>query len=225
MAIPKECTFKKEFLANTTLLYVEDDEKVRTEASEIFQGLFKEVFIGNDGEEGLALYKANKPKIDIILTDINMPKLSGLDMLEHIRQIDWEVPVLITTGFNEPDTLIKAIKFNVTNYIIKPMQLNTTFKIISNIMEDKERQKELKIVENELQQFMSILDSQNLICEFDIEDNITYVNDLYITASGYNMDELLKLKHKDLNHPNTPDNVYCDIIDLISQDIIFYRVR
>merc|ERR1711916_157557 len=138
-----------------------------------------------------------------------------MGMLEHIREIDWDVPILITTGFKEPDVLLKAIKFNVTNYIIKPMQLNTTFKIISNIMEDKERERQLKIRENELQQFMSILDSQNLICEFDMEDNITYANDLYLTASGYSLDELLSLKHQDLNHHNTPKDAYCELMDSI----------
>lgn len=215
MAAPKVCTFKKEFLANTTLLYIEDEEIIRNDAIDIFASLFKEVFVAVDGEEGLELYKEHKDSIDIILTDINMPKLSGLDMISEIRNLAWDLPILITTGFKEPDLLLKAIKLNVTNYIIKPMQLNTTFKIISKIMEDKEREKQMKIQENELQQFMSILDSQNLICEFDTNDNIIFVNDLYITASGYTMDELLHMKHRELNHPNVPDNIYCNLIDSI----------
>ncbi len=212
MAIPSVCTFKKEFLASTTMLYVEDDEHIRKDAVEIFQGLFKEVFVGVDGEEGLELYKNNKNKIDLILTDINMPKLSGLEMLASIREIDWEVPVLITTAFKEPDILLKAIKFNVTNYILKPMQLNTTFKIISNIMEEKELERKFKVQEHELQQFMSILDSQNLICEFNEDGVITYANDLYLVASGYSFEELVGMKHKELNHATVQESKYEGVI-------------
>ncbi len=190
-----DCIFKKEFLKNTTILYVEDDKVTREEASELFDGFFKKVIIASDGEEGFQKFKEFHAEIDVVLTDINMPKVDGLELLAKIRAIDWEKPVLITTAFEKSDILIKLIKFNVTNYIVKPMQLNTTFKIISLLMEEKERKKEVKKQENELKQFMSILDSINLVCEIDLEGNILYANDLYLLTSGYSLDEIKKIKH------------------------------
>lgn len=215
MPYPKTCTFNKEFLATTTILYIEDEDKIRDEISQMFYVLFKEVFIADNGEDGFEIYKQNRDKIDIILTDINMPKLSGLELLAEIRKIDWDMPILITTGFTDSEILLKAIKYNVTNYILKPMQFNTTFKIIANIMEEKEREKRLKVQDNELKQFMSILEAQNLICEFDANGQILYVNDLYITASGYSLDELLSMKHEQLNDSSISLHKYQEMLEMI----------
>lgn len=215
MPYPKTCTFNKEFLATTTILYIEDEDKLRDEIYQMFYVLFKEVYVATNGEEGLEIYKEHRQNIDVILTDINMPKLSGLELLAEIRKIDWDIPILINTGFTDSDILLKAIKYNVTNYILKPMQFNTTFKIIANIMEEKEREKRLKIQENELKQFMAILESQNLICEFDANGNISYVNDLYITASGYGLDELLSMKHQQLNDTSVSLNKYQEMLHSI----------
>ena len=190
-----ECSFKKEFLKNTTILYVEDDRGTREEAFELFDGFFKKVITAEDGEEGFRKFKEFHSQIDVVLTDINMPNVDGLELLSKIRATDWEIPVLITTGFEKSDVLIKLIKFNVTNYIVKPMQLNTTFKIISLLMEEKERKKKVRKQENELKQFMSILDSINLVCEIDLEGNIIYANDLYLLTSGYSFEEIKKIKH------------------------------
>lgn len=186
-----QCTFNREFLKNATILYIEDEEIIRTEVADIFSGFFKEVYVARDGEEGLEIFKNHKDKIDVILTDINMPKLDGISLLSKIREIDWEVPILISTAFKETDILLKAIKYNVQNYIIKPMQLNTTLKIISQIIENIENKKELAKTEYELKQFMMILDTKNIICEFDLHFNITHVNDSYLLLSGYNLEELI----------------------------------
>ena len=171
------CSFKKEFLRNATILYVEDNDEIRNEAIEIFDGFFKNVISAVDGVDGLEKFNKHHADIDIILTDIDMPRMSGLDLLSEIRDIDWNIPVLITTGFEKSDILIKLIKFNVTNYIVKPMQLNTTFKIISLLLEEKERKRDVKRQENELKQFMSILDSINLVCEINLDGTISYAND------------------------------------------------
>ena len=211
-----KCSFKKEFLEKSTILYVEDDVKIRTEAAEIFDGFFKNVIIAVDGQDGLEKFKAHQSEIDIILTDINMPNVNGLELLAQIRQLNWDIPVLITTGFEESDILIKLIKFNVTNYIVKPMQLNTTFKIISLLMEEKERKKEVKRQENELKQFMSILDSINLVCEVDLDGSILYANDLYLLTSGYNLDELSSITHPMIKNTQTDNSKYQSVQDSIN---------
>lgn len=210
-----KCSFKKEFLEKSTILYVEDDVKIRTEAAEIFDGFFKNVIIAVDGQDGLEKFEAHQSEIDIILTDINMPNINGLELLAKIRQINWDIPILITTGFEQSDILIKLIKFNVTNYIVKPMQLNTTFKIISLLMEEKERKKEVKRQEDELKQFMSILDSINLVCEIDLDGNIIYANDLYLLTSGYNLDELSCITHPMIKNTQNDSLKYKDVQDTI----------
>lgn len=194
-----KCSFKKEFLQNVTILYVEDEAKIRNEAIEIFDGFFKKVISAFDGEDGLNKFNKYHNEIDIILTDIKMPRMDGIEFLSSIRETNKDIPVLVTSAFNESDILIKLIKLNVANYIMKPMQLNTTFKIISLLMEEKERKKDVKRQENELKQFMSILDSINLVCEINLDGTISYANDLYLLTSGYSLNDLHKIHHKMIN--------------------------
>lgn len=186
-----ECTFNKNYLATATILFIEDDDIVRQEAAEIFSGFFKKVIIASDATQGIDNFIKYRIDIDVILTNINMPQLTGIQVLSEIRKLDWEIPILLTTTFDEIDILIKAIKFNVTNYIVKPIQLNTTLKIISKLMQKKQQKKELAIKNNELRQFMAILDSYNIICELDINFKITSANDSFLANSGFSLDELI----------------------------------
>ena len=135
------CSFKKEFLKTTTILYVESDKQIRSEVYELFEAFFLKIIVAGDGEEALKEFKGNKSEIDIILTDAKLPKLDGLELISEIRKMDWNLPILITTNFEENGLFKKLIKLHVTDYIMKPMQLNTTFKIISLLMEEKDRKK------------------------------------------------------------------------------------
>lgn len=191
-----ECSFKKVFLKNTTILYVESDSRIRMEAFEILDGFFSKVILASDGKEALEKFSTYSREIDVILMDLDLPHMSGLELLKNIRKQNWDIPVLITTAFEQSELLLKLIKLNITNYIAKPMQLNTTFKIISLLMEEKQRKEDIKRHEYELKQMMSILDSINLVCEIDLNGFITYANDLYVMTSEYSLDELSKMRHK-----------------------------
>ena len=105
-----ECSFKKEFLQNTTILYVESNPKIRTEAVEIFEGFFSNVITAIDGKEAYEKFIKFHNEIDIILTDIELPQMSGLELLKEIRKKSWEIPVLISTAFEESEILLKLIK-------------------------------------------------------------------------------------------------------------------
>ena len=145
-----KCSFDKAYLEKAKILYIESEDVARNEATEIFAVFFKKVLIARDCKEGLDVFIENRSEIDIVLLDINMPNSRGLELLDEIRKIDWNIPVLILAVFNEVDILLKSIKYNITNYIVKPMQLNTTLKIISQLMEVKEQKKELARKDNEL---------------------------------------------------------------------------
>ncbi|WP_428023051.1 response regulator [Arcobacter sp.] len=189
-----ECSFNKNYLADATILYMETDTSVRDEASEIFAGFFKKVLISQDIDDTLNVFTKNKLEIDLVLTDIDMPQLGGIKILSEIRNIDLNVPILITTSFNDTNLLLKAVKFNPVDYIIKPMQLNNILKTISEIMKKKEENKDIDVKNNELRQFMSILDTKNIICEMDVNFKIISANDLFLMNSGYKLDEIIGKK-------------------------------
>lgn len=197
MSQPLECTFDKNYLASATILYIESDAKAREEACEIFYGFFKRVFVASNLGEAIKLFMEHQLNIDVILSDIDMPDGTGVTILSEIRKINWEIPILVSSTFQNHQILLKAIKFNLNNYIVKPIQLNTTLKIVSDIMKKKEQKKALAAKNNELRQFMSILDSYNIICELDLDFNIKSVNDAYIINSGFEIDELIGKKYND----------------------------
>ena len=110
---------------NLTVLYVEDDEILRESTSRIFSKYFKSVEIAINGEDGLDKYihyNANHGfDYDIVITDINMPKMDGLAMSEYILTQNIDQAIIIITAHNENNFLLKAINMGVNGFLIKPL--------------------------------------------------------------------------------------------------------
>lgn len=107
------------FLKDLRVLIIEDDEIAQKYLVEIVSDLVKEVFSASNGESGLTSFKENLP--DIVISDINMPILNGLDMASEIKKIDEDVPVIIVTALNEIELLKQAIEIGIDRYISKPV--------------------------------------------------------------------------------------------------------
>ncbi len=101
------------------LLYIEDDKDIQEIYLEVIEQEVDIVHLAYDGEEGYEVYLATKP--DIILLDINMPKLDGLSLAKKIREIDSEVKIIITTAYGEQEKLLQAIELYLIKYILKPI--------------------------------------------------------------------------------------------------------
>lgn len=109
----------KEMLKNFTILYVEDEAIVRKNAVEYLRRVAKEVLEAKDGKEAIAIWKEHKP--DIIIADINMPQMNGLDMATYIRSHDKVVQIIIATAHSDTQNLLKAVELQLVKYIIKPI--------------------------------------------------------------------------------------------------------
>ncbi len=109
----------RELLKNFTILYVEDDKDTNEVISSILKSNFKEVHTAYNGQEGLAAYKQNRP--DIVLSDIQMPMMNGIEMATSIKEINPHQEIAIFTAFNEPDHLKKAVNIGISKYILKPI--------------------------------------------------------------------------------------------------------
>jgi diguanylate cyclase (GGDEF)-like protein len=130
-------------LKNFTLLFVEDDKETQEQMKIIMEDEVKDFYQAYNGEEGLALYRETKP--DVVLTDINMPIMSGLDMAEKIKLIDKNQPILIMSAFDEKNILLSAINMGIDGFIVKPVDMielnNKLTRIVQNLqskMDDKE---------------------------------------------------------------------------------------
>ncbi len=112
-------------LENLTVLYVEDDIDTQRLIKQILSSLAKEVYVASEGEEGLALFKEKRP--EIVLTDICMPKMDGLEMAKEIRDLDPTQPIAIFTAFDDPSYLKKAAELDIGTYLLKPFDREQFF--------------------------------------------------------------------------------------------------
>lgn len=106
-------------LSNFTLLYAEDEEGIRNNIQEILQYLFKDLYLAKNGEEAYKIYEEKKP--DLIITDIKMPKLNGIDLIKKIRIHDSKVRIVIVSAHTDLDYLLHAVELHLVKYIIKPI--------------------------------------------------------------------------------------------------------
>ena len=103
------------------LLYIEDDTETIENILYFLKNRFKNIYIAHDGKEGLELYDSQK--IDLILSDINVPFLSGLQVAEKIRKNNSIIPIILLTAYSERNKLLKAIDLQIDAYILKPLNI------------------------------------------------------------------------------------------------------
>jgi DNA-binding response OmpR family regulator len=104
---------------NLTLLYVEDEPLIRQNAVEYLSRICNNVLEAKNGIEALDIYRERQP--DIIISDIKMPKVNGLEMAEVIRRTDKNTPIIIATAHTETHYLLKAVELQLIKYIVKPI--------------------------------------------------------------------------------------------------------
>ncbi len=110
-----------EILKEISILYVEDDKEVADALGRSLKRMLKNVYIGYNGKEGVQLYEAHKDQIDMIVTDIKMPVMDGIEMIKEIRKADPVIPIMITSAHGESSFLYDAVDEGVTSYILKPI--------------------------------------------------------------------------------------------------------
>ena len=100
-------------------LYVEDDKDIRENTAMLFEHFFNTIMLAENGLDGLEKY--NQAQYDIVITDINMPKMNGVEMIEKIKEINPEQKIIAITAHNEPEILIDIVKKGISGFILKPI--------------------------------------------------------------------------------------------------------
>lgn len=125
-------------LSKSTLLLAEDDERIRKSFKRILLLYVSKVYEAADGEEAFKLYVKHRP--NIIITDVKMPKLNGLELIKKIRRNDTKTPIIVTSAYTDQDFLLESIKLSLVEYIVKPMKeddLNRLLQKCAQILLDK----------------------------------------------------------------------------------------
>ena len=142
-------------LKNMTILYAEDEIGIRQNIADSLRYYVKDVYEANDGEEAYDVYKDKSP--DIILSDIHMPNVNGIEFIKKVRKEDRNIPVVMITAYTDKEYLLEAVTLHMEKYIVKPLDLDDLFET--------------------LDQCVNILDSNNKI-SLDVDKNYIYDYDL-----------------------------------------------
>lgn len=121
-------------LKNLKILFIDDDDFIRKDAVEYLSFYCNNVYEASDGKEGLEKYKKFQP--DIIITDIKMPKLNGLEMIKEIRKRDKTTKIIIATAFLETSYLMKAVELGLIKYLVKPIMEDTLLSVLHSCTEN-----------------------------------------------------------------------------------------
>ena len=130
------------------ILVIDDQRSIRNTLKDILEYEKHEVLTAENGEEGIELFGTEKP--DVVLCDIKMPNMDGIEVLQNIISLPHEAPVIMISGHGNIDTAVEAIKKGAYDFIEKPLDLNRLLVTIRNAIEKKDLIKETKILKRKV---------------------------------------------------------------------------
>jgi len=108
-------------LKNVSILCVEDEDGIRDIIVKTLKYYFNEVYEASNGEDAYNIYEEYRPKI--ILSDIQMSKMNGIDFVKKVREVDLNVMVIMLTAHSDSEYLMELINLNINHFILKPLNL------------------------------------------------------------------------------------------------------
>jgi|GEM_PF-348148 len=215
------------------VLYVEDNKKARESTLLMFDNFFEDITVAVNGYEGLEKFKQNKElkkelQFNIIISDINMPKMNGIDMIKEIRDIDSMIDIIIMSAYSDKSYLAEAIKLNLVGYLYKPIEfdefINILSKAIISIKRKHQHTQRIDVMEqqNINSEYLLNLYGDNVIASMtDLKGIITFASNAYEDISGYTREELLGLPHNIVRHPDMPKAAFKDLWETIKSGKIW----
>jgi len=138
-------------LKTLRVLLVEDELELREELCSNLSYFLENIITAVDGDDGYEKFIANQENIDLIISDINMPKINGIEMVDKIREVNKDIPIIYATAFNDTSYLLKTIEQNVSGYVLKPVDMEELLHVIQKaaaVIENRKLKEEL-IKQNE----------------------------------------------------------------------------
>jgi len=137
------------------ILIIDDEKSIRKTLTEILSYEGYKIDEAGDGEEGLKKFK--EKAYDLVLCDIKMPKLDGIEFLEKAKQINADVPIIIISGHGNIETAVEAVKKGAFDYISKPPDLNRMLITLRNAMDRTTLVAETKVLKRRVTKTQEII--------------------------------------------------------------------
>src|SRR6195256_196343 len=139
----------------SNILIIDDEKAIRKTLTEILSYEGYKIDEASDGEEGLKRF--SEKAYDIVLCDIKMPKLDGIEFLEKAKEINGDVPVIMISGHGNIDTAVEAVKKGAFDYISKPPDLNRLLITIRNAMDKGSLVSETKVLKRKVSRVQEMI--------------------------------------------------------------------
>ena len=196
---------------NFVILLVEDEAVTRKFIHLSLDGIFDEILIANDGKEGLKLFNENQERITLIISDITMPNMNGIEMSRMIRKQNRDIPIILLTAHDDASLVVNALNAGVNHYMLKPIDHHKLLNEVIHYRNEQIHKDEVARSLNLLKQYKSIIDDTTILSKTDLTGKITYANDEFYKISGYTEDELIGSHHNIVRHPDTEKNTFKDM--------------
>ena len=194
-------------LADITILYAEDEPDIRESLNRFLKRRVKKVILAEDGDRAIRLYHDLKP--DILITDIKMPGLDGLELTRRIKALDPQLPVIITTAHNDEKFLLEAINVGVDAYLKKPIDnvsLTATLEKFTKISllnrQLQEKNELIQLVLDKNPNFVLIIESGKILyMNRSLLDFLEYANLEHFNRSKANLDDYIFIREEEQKVP------------------------
>ena len=124
-------------LCELTLLYVEDDDDLREQFVRILKPRLKQVYEAVDGLEALQMHEELSP--DMMLVDVNIPKVDGLEVIELVRKSDTHTPIVVLSAYSDQVKLLQAMTLELSSYLIKPVPHKKLLTLLEKMASEYEK--------------------------------------------------------------------------------------
>jgi CheY-like chemotaxis protein len=209
-----------EYTRQLNVLYVEDDIILIKSTTELFENYFKSVHIAENGELGLEKYKdfkeMNGHYYDLILTDINMPRMNGLEMSEQILEINPLQAIIVITAHNESELLLKAIELGVDGFVTKPMENDKLVKVLYKTAQSISDHKFVETHVAQMEELTLQLDTQN---QELIKKNEELEKSFRMLNTVVTKESMLKTASPTKKKPAIDHHIIHQVQDLVNNDL------
>ena len=194
---------------NLSILIVEDEPALLERLTKYIAIFCDEIYTATNGLEALEVYKEHKP--DIILTDVNMPKLTGIELVKKIRQEDEHVQLIILSAHTNTKDLLDIVPLDVVQYLVKPISMECLKEVIMSAIDKVDKNSYIHLNHN---------------YEWDDKTKSLYLNSEIVKLSSYEsafLDRLIRSINADVSYEDI--HLYINEDSNYSQDAIFTLVK
>ena len=215
--------FNNSFLKKLNILFIESNTEDREHFSNILYKFFNNVVVCSNGKDGIDnfLEKRQEYFVDIIICDKTLEDITGIEVLKKIREIDSEIPFIITSPKIEVDDLLIAIKYKATDYLSKPVNGKDMIFCIERVCHNKYHERLKLLMQEDLEELRAVINEVALVSKTDLEGNITFINSYFTEITGYSQDEIIGQNRLILKDENTSALIYKDLFEKVKEGIVW----